>query len=253
MGKARDASATEGRVAQNLNALAVKKTVLTRSQGLQLSPTRKSSRNQPFLKVIGQAVARKKGIDVEGGEKLRVYGQEGDGSVDGVMLWPNTTAKANAPIAYFDIVLKCNSIEDAEDFRLGEEDPQRYDFLQLRSSVNPVWIYDNYTSPAALINWRKGAANCKLIDCAGPTPEATKVWVKARRRLPASAPLYLSYGIGSTHHKKIAEEEASRLAVPKLKREQPAWLIAGNENKRRQKEKRSESTRQQWQHLKGDK
>jgi hypothetical protein len=61
----------------------------------------------------------------------------------------------------------------------------RYDFLKLECKLTPWWVYDNYTSPAALFNNARGDSvlsnNCAVIKA---PPDAWSVWIQATKNIP---------------------------------------------------------------------
>ena len=60
------------------------------------------------------------------------------------------------------------------------------------------FFYDNWTSPAALLNtYRDGKDNCTILKVGPKNKKSKMVWVVAKSEIREGAPLLLSYGIGS--------------------------------------------------------
>ena len=82
----------------------------------------------------------------------------------------------------------------------------RYDYLKMRETLQ-FFIYDNWTSPAALLNTSlDGKDNCTILELGPRNKNSKKVWVVAKSAMRKGAPLFLSYGIGSSHYEKIQLE-----------------------------------------------
>lgn len=159
---------------------------------------------------IDRARARQ-GLDVRGGKRLCLFAQL-DG-VEGCRLHKDERAMPGERIACFEKATCSSSLASANAFRSRRiaRNPfrtPRYDFIKCLGK-RPYFVYDNDTSSGALLNVNlHGRNNCHIRSSQVVTERTQQLWVTAQRSrgIARGGQLWCSYGKGSNHFDKIADD-----------------------------------------------
>lgn len=118
--------------------------------------------------------------------------------------------KSNEGLVHFNIVKKVKDGTEADKWVGEQSNKDRWGFISYGGKYG-YWIYDRYTSPAELVNYNSARWMINL-RISGPQrnnwESQDKVWLKPTKNITHGLRLYTSYGTGSTHHLKIANEIA---------------------------------------------
>ena len=138
--------------------------------------------------------------------------------VNGIRLKNGVKASKGEHIAYFHVVARFRTKKEADQY--SQKNPSRYDYLKATLPLE-YWVYDNFKSPASLINNEPSKNNCTIVGINKLNWDKKRVWVCASRNIPKNGHLWCAYGSGNgTHHNNRTQATAEIKANVKKRQRQ---------------------------------